>query len=420
MGADQTAVSAALKEHYAKNAAKILWDDKQVDPVLAMIEKRSGTYDAGGRSFVQPIHYGDGSSVSATFATAQSKAQGTTTGSSNLYDRWSVSAAEVNAVAYWSRQVIDQIQGESAFFDLAQAEMDGKMRGIRRDLMRFLPGDGSGALAQILAVTSTTVTISTDRINRIDVGDDLVAAATSLGGALRSATVVPVTGTDPDTGVLTVSVDPTGLSWAVGDYIFRNGDRQNTGSPSALKLFGLDAWLPSSAPGSTTFCGVNRQGKWQLGGLRSNASGKTIKKGITDAANKLFLNGGTRVSHCFISVDDYATLADQLDNAKHIEVTSREFNVNYEGIDFIGAMGGKFPVIPSPYIPRGDFWMGDFQNADNIYMIYSNDIVSIDDHDGNIFLRSATATAYECRMYFFGNLVVAAPGRFCRGYNLGK
>ena len=90
MGADQTVVSAALKEHYAKNVAKILWDDPQIDPLIGILEKRSGKYDAGGRSFIQPIQYGDGSSVSSTFSTAQSKAQGSTTGSANLYTRWSV------------------------------------------------------------------------------------------------------------------------------------------------------------------------------------------------------------------------------------------------------------------------------------------------------------------------------------------
>jgi hypothetical protein len=421
MGADQTAVSAALKEHYAKSVAKILWDDPQLDPLMGIIEKRSGKYDAGGRSFIQPIQYGDGSSVSATFATAQAKAQGSTTGSANLYTRWSVTGVNVHAVAYWKREVIDQIQGESAMFDLAQAEMDGKMRGIRRDLTRFLPGDGYGAIGQITAApTSTTITMSTDRINRLDVGDDLVAAATNGGGGLRSATTCNVTGTDPDTGVVTLGVDPTGLSWATGDYVFRAGDRQNTGSPVQQKIFGFDAWVPSSAPGATLFNAVNRQGVWQLGGIRSNATGKTIKKGLLDAANKLFNFGGTRVTHAFTSTDDFTSLCDQLDNVKHIAVDARMFKISFEGIELIGAQGGAIKVLPSAFIPRGDCWMGDFANGDNAYMIYSGDLVNIDDHDGNVFLRSATEPAYECRMYFFGNLVVAGPGKFSRVYNLGR
>lgn len=419
MGADQTAVSAALKEHYAKNMAKVLWDDPQLTPAMGIIEKRSGKYDAGGRKFVQPIQYGDGSSVSATFSTAQSKAQGTTTGSSNLYTRWECSAAEVNAVALWSRAVIDQIQGESAFFDLAQAEMDGKMRAIRRDMAKFFWGNGYGALGTITAVTSTTITVALDRVNRFDVGDDLVASATDGGGVLRSATTSNVTQIDPDTGILTMGVDPTSLLWAAGDSIFRAGDRQNVASPVQLKYFGMDAWIPSSAPGSTLFNAVNRQGVWQLGGLRSNAAGKSIKKGILDAANKLFNFGGTKVTHCFMNTDDFGALCDQLDNTKHIAVAAREFNISFAGIELIGAQGGAIKVLPDPFIPRSNAWMGDFQNGDNAYFIYSNDFVSIDDHDGNIFLRSASTTTYECRMYFFGNLVVAAPGRFIRVTNVG-
>jgi len=419
MGADQTAVSAALKENYAKNMAKVLWDDPALDPLLAILEKRSGTYDAGGRSFIQPIQYGDGSSVSADFVTAQNKANGSTTGSSNLYSRWSVSAVTVNAVANWRREVIDQIQDGSAFFDLAEAEMDSKMRAIRRDITRFLPGNGFGAIGVITAITTTTFTMATDRTNRFDVGDDLVASATDGGGVLRSATAVTVTQTDPDTGIVTVSADPTALGWAVGDSVFRAGDRQNVASPVQQKLFGLDAWLPGSAPGSTLFNGVNRQGVWQLGGLRSNAAGKQIKKGLLDGANKLFNFGGTKTSHCFMATDDYTTLCDGVDNFKHIAVNAKQFDISYDAIELIGAQGGSFPVLPHPFIPRGQAWMGDFKNPDNMYFIYSNDFVSIDDHDGNIFLRSATAPSYECRMYFFGNLVVAAPGRFCRLTGLG-
>lgn len=419
MGADPTAVSAALRENYAKNMAKVLWDDPQLTPCLGILEKRSGKYDAGGRAFIQPIQYGDGSSISATFSTAQAKAAGSTTGSSNLYTRWAASAVEVNAVASWSRSVIDAIQGESAFFDLAEAEMDAKMRGIRRDLARFLWGDGYGALGQITAVTSSSITVTTDRVNRFDQGDDLVAAATNGGGALRSATVCTVTGIDPDTGIISLGSDPTALSWAVGDFIFRAGDRQNTGSPVQLKVFGFDAWVPSSAPGSTLFNGVNRQGSWQLGGLRTNCAGKTIKKGLLDGANKLFNMGGTRVTHCFMATDDYGNLCDQLDNVKHIAVNAREFDISFDGIELTGAQGGSIKVLPEPFMPRGNYWMGDFSNGDNAYFIYSNDFVNIDDHDGNMFLRSATATTYECRMYFFGNIVVAAPGRFIRGFNVG-
>jgi hypothetical protein len=419
MGADPTVVSGALKENYAKNMAKVLWDDPQLTPALGILEKRSGKYDPSGRAFIQPIQYGDGSSISADFATAQAKAQGTSTGSSNLYTRWSCSAAKINAVAYWDRDIIDQIQGESAMFDLAEAEMDGKMRGIRRDLARTLWGDGFGALGLITAVSATTVTVATDRINRFDAGDDLVASATNGGGVLRSATSSNVTQTDPDTGILTVGVDPTGLGWAVGDSIFRKGDRQNVASPVAQKIFGFDAWVSGTAPGATLFNGVNRQGQWQLTGIRSNASGKSIKKGLLDAANKLFNMGGTRVTHCFTATDDYGSLCDTLDNVKHVAVDARQFKISFDGIELTGAQGGTIKILPEPFMPKGSAWMGDFQNGDNAYLIYSNDLVQIDDHDGNMFLRSATAPAYEARMYFFGNLVVAAPGRFCRVSNVG-
>jgi hypothetical protein len=120
-----------------------------------------------------------------------------------------------------------------------------------------------------------------------------------------------------------------------------------------------------------------------------------------------------------LSTDDFGSLCDSLDNVKHIEVTSREYNIAFDGIMLTGAQGGSIKVLPDPFLPKTTAVMGDFVNPDNAYLIYSGDLVQIDDHDGNMFLRAASATAYEARMYFYGNLVVAAPGRFIKTYNLG-
>jgi hypothetical protein len=420
MGQTFTTASDALREYYAKNVSKILFDDKQLTPLLGILEKRSGKYDASGRKFIQPIHYGDGSSVSATFSTAQSKAQGTTTGSANLYERWEVDAMNLHGVAYWDRDVLDQIQSASQMFDIGEEEINGKMREIRLDIAKGLWGTGSGALATLSASpSSTTITVSTAYVNRFNVGDDLVAAATDLGGALRSATTVNVTQINPDTGVITVGVDPTGLSWASGDYVFRAGDRENAVSPTARKLMGFGGWCPNSAPGSTSFFGVNRQGVYQLGGLRRNCTTESIKTALIKSANKLFQFGATKSTHAFISVDEYSTLCDDLDDSKHIEVKARDFSLSFDAVKVIGAHGGAIAVLPDPFCPPNEGVIGDFDNGDNAYLVYSNQLVNIDDHDGNIFLRAASAAAYEARMYFRGNLVVAAPGRFLKMTNLG-
>lgn len=419
MGQTFSLASDALRENYNKNTARILFDDKQLTPLLGRLEKRKGNMDAGGRKIIQAVHYGDGSSVSATFATAQAKAQASTTGSANLYDRWEVDAVNCEAVASWSRDVLNAIQSESALFDIGAEEMDGKMRELRLDIAKSLWGTGYGGLATITAITSTTITVSGGYINRFNVGDELIAAATEGSGTLRSTTVRRITQIDPDTNIITLHADPTALGWAASDTVFRDGDRQDAATPALLKLAGLGAWVPTSAPGSTTFAGINRQGIWQLGGLRRNCTGEAIKTALIKSANRLFQFGGTRVTDAFISVDEFSVLSDDLDDSKHITQQAREFNIGFDAIKVVGAQGGSFAVMADPYCPPNTGVMGDFENGDSAYLAYSNKLVNIDDHDGNVFLRAATSTNYEARMYFRGNLVVASPGRFMRMYNLG-
>jgi hypothetical protein len=428
MGADFTTVSAAIKEHYAKNVAKVLFDAPEVTPLLGLIEKRSGKVDAGGQHFNQPIQYSDGTSVSATFSTAQDKAQSTTTGGGNAYANWAVPAITINAVAYWNRQIIDQIQGDSAFFDLAEAEMTSKMRLIRIDVAKHLAGSGFGDLAAIRGISSATpsVTVGTDKVQRFTVGMDLVAASAVGTATLRSTTSSAISAIDPDTGIMTMDADIVStLSWAsssaAGDYLFAKGDRQNSATATPLKIYGFGGWLPNSAPGTTTWCGVNRSGVWQLGGLRYNAHGITMKTALITAANRLYQFGATKVTHAFCSVADYATVADALDTAaRTMKVDAKRFSVSWEAIEILGANTGPFPLLADPWIAAQEVIMGDFNNPDNCYLIYSGDLVNIDDHDGNIFLRAASATAYEARMYMYGNLVVGAPGRFLKIYNWGN
>jgi hypothetical protein len=52
-------------------------------------------------------------------------------------------------------------------------------------------------------------------------------------------------------------------------------------------------------------------------------------------------------------------------------------------------------------------------------MVHNRDVVNIDNKDGRDFLRLAGSASYECRMYFRGNIVVPAPGKFAVIYNLG-
>lgn len=425
MPADLTAVSAALIENVNENAAKILWDDEQIDSLLGILDKRKGRYDSFGRKFIQPVHYGDGTAVGfGAFSDIQAKTQGSTFGSRNAYTRWEVPGSTLNATAQWARDIIDENQSDTALFDLADAEIQGRMRAARRRLGIHLWGDGTGALCQISARTATTFTVPTWAVNRFSVGDDVTFAAAAGSGSTRNG-YAEISQIDPDTGVITciniTSSDLTAFGVAVNDFVFFRLDaKENTANSNARVMMGFGGWVPSTAPTSTLFMNVNRQGNWQLGGLRMSGASLAIKTALIKLANRLFSFGGTRVTHAWLNVDDYGTLCDALDTAgKSIRIDAREFKVSFEGISVTGAQGGDIKVLPHPYCPKSECLMGDFKTPEAAYLVHPGQLIRLDDHDGNVFLRLGNSTDYEARMYSILNLVVGAPGRFIKGTSIG-
>lgn len=420
-GGTTTNLAFALKENYAKRAPEIIIGSKaQNSPLLAKLERKKTQYDPTGRKFIAPLVYGTGESVGPDFPTAQTKALSATTGSAIVGTRWEVPATVINGVAAWDRMVIDSIQGDHALFDLAEKEMDMKIQAMRGEIVRHIPGDGWGSLGRILAITSSSITVAKYLVPKFRVGMDIVAAATLGSGALLSSTALTVVGGNPDTGVITLSGDPTALSWtaaAGGSYLFRAGGRQNTGSPTQQYFYGLKAWLNTGIPGDT-FCNVVRNG-WELAGLSYNCASIAPKTALIKMAARSMQYGNTPKT-AFISATDYAVLADSLDTAaKTVKVEAKEFGLSWNALS-LNTPTGELEIIGDPFIDDGDCFMGDFEDPDAIYLAYANDLVNIDDVDGNVFLRSATAASYECRLYSVLQLIVAAPGRFMRGYSFNQ
>lgn len=424
MGASLTAVSAALIENVNENASKILWDDPQIDPLLGILEKRTA-FKSFGRKFVQPIHYGDGTSVGfGSFADIQAKSQSTTFGSRNAYSRWEVDQTTLNATAQWDRDIISQCQSDTELFDLADAEIQGRMRAARRRLSIHLWGDGTGALCQISARTATTFTVPTWAVNRFSRGDDVTFAAAAATGSTRNGKA-EVDQVNEDTGVITciniTGGDLTSFGVAANDFVFFQLDaKENTANSTTRVIQGFGGWAPNAAPSSTLFANVNRQGQWQLGGLRDTTAGLAIKTKLIRMANKLYQFGSTKCTHAFLNVEDYTTLSDALDTAgKNIRIDAREFKVAFEGLSVTGAMSGDVKVLPHPYAPKTECLMGDFVTKEAAYLVHPGKLLNIDDVDGNVFLRVSNATAYEARIYSIINLVVGAPGRFVKGTSVG-
>jgi hypothetical protein len=430
MGATLTAVQPALKEHYLNSTIEQVFykTSKDVNPLMAAMEAVKDTGEGFGRQLVVRFTYGSGTSAGADYTKVLAKAQGSTVGSSAIHDRWTVNPIVMDAVASWERDAMDAALGRSAgeAFKVSTVEMDAKIEFLRRQIALYAFGNGYGSLAVIGdTVSSSGFTVGTDVVNRFVEGMDISAATTETGATLNSDEALLVTGTDPETGMVYTSTDPTDSSggrtpWATGYYVFHQLDRQAAAitAYSAVDLpWGMDAWLPgATVTDSAPFNGITRDGNHKLAGLTFNASGLEPENAFLGALRMLFTQGMTKADAIICNAEDYDGFIAGKDKSKTVQISLGKYELGFDGFN-VHSLAGTVPVIPDAMCPSGTFYAGPFKNKKLApRLVYVNDLVQIDDKDGLMFRKNGRS--YEADLYFRGNIVVVAPGSFIRGYNL--
>jgi hypothetical protein len=429
-GADYAAVKDMLHEHVAKNVVDIFYQEgKDCNPLMAAMDAVADTGEGFGRKLIQPIVYGTGTSVGADFTKVLAKAQSATVGASGLYSRWEIDPVKQEAVARWDRDAMDAAMGKSSgeTFKVMTKEMDLKIAAVRKQLATLAFGTGTGALGVITAVSSTGFTVAKGYANRFHRGMDVTAAATAAGAWINSGSSLLVSGTDPISGVITTSTDPTAASptaWAVGQYVFNANDRATTGAAlttyaNYVLPWGMAAWLPgTTVSDGTGFCGIIRDGQWELAGLVTDVSSQEPEEAFINTANVLFTTGGTKADMCICNPYDYGAFLAGKDKSKTVQIALGKYDMAFDGFN-IHTLAGNIPVVPDAMCPSGEFIVGPFKDPEIApRLVYLNDLVNIDNKDGLDFVRSSSGTAYEMRMYFRGNIVLPGPGKFARGTGL--
>lgn len=429
MGATLTSIQPAIKEHYLNNTIEQVFykSSKDVNPCMAAMEAVKDTGEGFGRQLVVRFTYGSGTSAGVDYTKVLAKAQGATVGSAAIHDRWTVNPIVMDAIARWDRDAMDATLDRSAgeAFKVASVEMDSKIEFLRRQLATYAFGAGDGALGTITAVSSTGFTVGTDVVNRFVEGMDISASTTATGATKNSDEALLVSGTNPNTGVVTTSTDPTSTAggrtaWAVGDIVFHQLDRQAAAlsAYSAYDLpWGLDAWLPgATVVDGSAFCGITRNGNHKLAGLTYSATGIEAETAIMGALRTLFQQGMTKADALFMSPENYDAYLIGKDKSKTVQISLGKHELGFDGFN-VHSLAGTVPVVPDAMCPNGVFYAGPWKNRKLApRLVYCNDLVQIDDKDGLMFRKNARA--YEADLYFRGNIVMVAPGSFIRGSGL--
>jgi len=408
MGLDLTSFEFAMKQLYTDAAVrKMVYKDQPLHALLPKYE------NATGENIPTPLLYGNPQARSATFSIAKSQsANANTKGVKFLVTR-----VKDYAVATVDGETMKASANDpGAFMSAASTEFDGALNSLARSLGIAEYGDGSGAIGQVNAEpteASTTVIQLKDpeQVTNFEVGQVLNIWSAKTGGSQRSvdgSTVnLTVSAVDRDVGTVTISstYNASGTI-AANDYLFCQGDR-------GLKLKGLDAWLPATAPtAGDNFFGVDRSADpVRLAGVRFDGTGKPIEDALVQGIRRAEREGA-KISHIFVNYKRWAELEISLGSkVVYSDAASQEVaDVGFRGIRIQGSK--NFVNV-----------IADINCPDNVAYALQMDTwqllslgrpVDFIEDDGKKILRQSDADGVEARMAYYAQLRCFAPGFNCR------
>lgn len=401
---------AALKDIYRDSLTESLtYRDR---PLLGFMPKYE---DFGGDTMPIVIKYGNTQGVSASFSIAQANV------TDSKLTRFSLTRVEKHSLAHIGSHVAAATMKKAhAFLKAIKDEVDSAMDALSDTLESDGFRDGSGAIGQISAgsnVATDTVTLADiNDVTNFEPGMTLVANNTATG-AVKAGTEV-LESVNRSTGEITA----TSAAWntaittiAASDYLFRQGDAQNGGSP--VNVSGLAAWLPDISGGipSTSFFGVNRSIDSRLAGTYHDGSSQPIEEALIDAQSKAAREGG-RPDHVFLNNAQYRKLCKQLGSKKeYAEVNATGARGVVAHISYRGVMveGDKGPlkVVAANKCQSDIAWV--LERKSWLWASLGK-VVRFDDTDGNRILRRATASGVEARLVSWSQIGNNAPVRNAR------
>jgi hypothetical protein len=405
---------AALKELYTG-------DDYMKDlvykknPFLALVPKDESPSGFAGKYIPVPLIYGTPQGRSATFTNAQNNQTAPALASFFVYR-----VSNYQLVTITNELLLATKDDAGAFIDEAKLNMDTGFRNISNDLAHDLFADGSGSRGQIGSIATGVITLSdAQTVVQFEVGMALVAYSVSGTTYTQStsAAIGYVIAVNRSAGTVTVSASVGGVAgtptnWSTSfPYLGVQGDvafGAISATTSYLKVSGLGAWVPVTAPGATdAFWGINRSTDvTRLAGVRFDGSNETIEEALIDAASLVAREGGMP-DMAFINFTSYAALEKSLGaKVMYVDVKHEEADIAFAGIR-IHAPYGPITVVPDRncpsqtcYLLQMDTWK--FRSLGKAPHILTYGLEGLEG------LRVGNADALEIRIGYYGNLICNA------------
>lgn len=297
-----------------------------------------------------------------------------------------------------NKAIAASAQRKGALREAMQEAVDSAKYSVARSMANMLWGNGVGnrAVAGTIATVYQTLATLSD-INRFEVGDELVYAATGSTSIASARTgSLTVTAIDRDSGKFTTDSNVTAqIPAAVAtDLIFRKGD--------SAPFMGVFGWCPKAdvTVTSTSFFGVDRTVDIvRLAGSRINGDGANMEDVIHDAIAKNKSHSG-RGNVIWCNVLDFARLKKELAAYTTVDVKTDRANFSLRGISFESG-SGPVAVIADRDCPQGHALL---TNRKAWLLRGLRQLPHLADEDGRTFRMEAGADNVEAWLRCWGNL----------------
>lgn len=375
-----TTANNALKDVYVGVVANQL--NINANPLLSQI-KRSNK-DIWGKEIVKMTTYGINGGIGAgeetgalPMATGNSYAQLRAT-LKNLYGQLEISDKAIKSSA----------NNIGAFVDLLAYEMEGLVKSSSFNLGRMLYGDGSGKVATISAVDTTTKTITCDSVRNIIEGMVLDAFATSTK---KNTGAIKVTYVDRVNNKFKFDGDIyAGSELAKDQVLYVQGSKD-------LEITGLGKLFSTE----DTLYGLSKTAYPWLKSYKTDSTEKEISDMLIQEAID-FLEENNDAGINFISCSSKVRRAYQQ------YLTAYRRNVD------IAELAGGFKTITHNGIPV----VADrFVEDDAMYLLNTNDFTlhELDDwkwiegEDGSVLRQNAGHATYSATLVKYAELICDKP-----------
>lgn len=408
MSADLTTYADILKDYYTEQRLlELMYQDA---PLLARLPKAS---KFPGQQMPVVVRYGISQGINSQLSLARTVA----TNTSALFERFNSTRVKKYLVARIDGETLRATKDDDgAFVEALTAEIDSVLMGGKRRIAYEAYRAGWGKIGQVNSDTgsgATSITLAdVDDVTIWEKGMTVVFSSSEDSAVLRTSTAMTVSAVNRATGVITFTTTITSVSSAItnGDYIFIEGERQSSATPTRRCVVGLEAWVPLTSPAtSDLFLGVNRSvDPTRLAGQRVSATTVPLEEALI-AGNVQVGREGGKIDDFYMSFTSWARLEKGLGTrVRYTNADVKGANIGFKAIAVSGP-AGECNCIPDAFCQGDKVWGLSLKSWKLRYIdqMFINRGEGTDDLK---MLRDTNEDSYESQWASYMNMQCDAPG----------